>query len=662
MGSVNPLKGARNVSSSEKKRLVLVGVFLASLYSLLVIKFYQIQILEHDKWATLANRQHKKIVYEPFRRGSFYANGSVKKGHPERPQKLVFDVPKVHLFADPSLFSSAQKTCVLQNMAQTFSLSDEAALFAKEQFAKQSRNRKLAAWIDPSLQETFEAWWRSYAKREKLPKNGIYFVKDFKRSYPFGSLLGALLHTVQEQKDPATGQSIPTGGLEMKFDQYLRGKRGKKWIYRSNRRVLSHEKRIQVPENGADIYLTINHYLQAISEKYLEEGVKRCNAKGGWSLLMDPYTGDVLAIAQYPPFDVRNYPKYFADPLMEERTKLKAVTDAFEPGSTFKAITMMMALKANQERSAAKMDTLFSPEEKMPTKIGSFPDTKYRLKDGRTRRHQNMYMAIQKSSNIYVGKLMEKMLTTFGPTWIRESYTEVFGFGKKTGIEVPAEACGQIPTPGRLHPNGTLEWSKPTPYALACGHNILVNSVQMVRAYAMIANGGFFVQPKLIKKIVRQNNGEEEMLYEAPTEKQERRLSKETVEEMKRALRFTTTFGGTSPRADIAGFTEAGKSGTSEKIVGGRYSKTKYISSFCGFAPMDKPAFVLFVVMDEPEKKYIPGVGKNYMGGTCAGPVFAAIGKETLRYLGVSPDDPEKTHWKKETRDLRKLDKEWNFS
>jgi cell division protein FtsI (penicillin-binding protein 3) len=232
-------------------------------------------------------------------------------------------------------------------------------------------------------------------------------------------------------------------------------------------------------------------------------------------------------------------------------------------------------------------------------------------------------------------------METKGDVWYRKELTETFSLGKKTSIELPAESTGLVPMPGKLHPNGKLEWSVPTPYSLAMGHNILLNSIQMIRTYAILSNGGFEVTPHLIRKIVKKApDGEQILLDKTALKKGSRVLSDSIVKTIVHAMKFVTKEGGTSKRADIAGYTEAGKSGTAEKIIDGIYSKTHNISSFLGFAPVKHPRFVLLVSIDDPEVKYIPGVGKHQFGGICAAPIFREIATRSLQYLGVAPDDP----------------------
>jgi len=263
-----------------------------------------------------------------------------------------------------------------------------------------------------------------------------------------------------------------------------------------------------------------------------------------------------------------------------------------------------------------------------------------------------------------------------GNDFYREALQD-FGFGEKTHIELPYETKASLPTPGKKHPNGALEWSTPTPYSMAIGHNLLVNSIQLVRAYAVFANGGFLVEPTLVRKIVKTKaNGTEEVLLDHTQPERmknfPRVLKADNVKKVKTAMKYTTKIGGTARRADVYGYTEAGKTGTANKIVGGTYSEKLYVSSFVGFTPAEKPVFVLLVSMDEPEYGFLPGIGKRHHGGTCAAPVFREIAKRSLEYLGITPDDPngypvgdpryqaDKADWVAETRVLKEIYEKWN--
>ena len=661
----------KKLSSRDAKRLLVVAVSLSLLFCSLIVQFYRIQIVDGEKWKKIALAQHEAVLTEPFMRGSFYANTSVKQGHPEEEQALVIDVMKFHLFIDPDSIPQRVKDAMAEFLGAflRFDLSQKEALRAK--FERKSRSSKIAVWLEKEEKEKILAWWGEFAKKEEIVRNALYFLSDYKRSYPYGSLLGSVLHTVQGEKDPKTRQHIPTGGLELLFHSYLSGKEGKRLIVRSPRHPLDTGKVLIPPENGADIYLTINLYLQAIAESALKRGVKAANARGGWAVMMDPYTGEILALAQTPSFDPVHYADYYNQPELQEWTRVKAVTDCFEPGSIFKPITMAVCMRANQELIKKGKKPIFTPDEKIPTANGWFPGRTIPLKDGRVHSYLNMNLALQKSSNIYPARLVERLVHTMGDIWYRSALHDLFGFEKKTKIELPAESVGLLPTPGKVHPNGKPEWSLPTPYSLAIGYNILVNSIQMVHSYAILANGGYRVQPHLVRKIIK--NGKT-LVDQTHLGLGEQILDSSLTSQLVHAMKYVTKEGGICKRADIMGYTEAGKSGTAEKVVDGVYSKDHHVSSFLGFAPADHPRFVLLVSIDDPEKKFIPGVGKHQLGGICAAPVFREIATSALQYLGVSPDDPygyppgdprrdaDRADWAREVDELKLLYQKWNGS
>lgn len=664
------------VGSKERKRLVLVVIFLCVLFSLLIFRFYQIQIVEGEKWTRIALSQHQSVLVEPFMRGSFYSNTSIIPGHAEDEQPFVIDVPKYHLFIDPDSIPPPVRSRIASELFDLLGFDKEHRLKMRPEFERKSRCRKICMWLDRERRDRILNWWTPFAAQEKIVRNALFFTSDYQRSYPFGTLLGSVLHTVQEEKDPQTFQSLPTGGLEMLFNSYLKGKRGKRLIVRSPRHSIDTGTLIEPPENGADVYLTINHYLQAIAEAELAKGIQEFKARGGWAVMMDPNNGEILALAQAPSFNPAHYADYFNHPELQELTRVKAVSDCFEPGSIFKPITMAICMKANAELKSKGKKPIFSPDEKVDTSSGMFPGRSTPLKDGRVHHYLNMDLGLQKSSNVYMGKMIRRVIETMGDRWYRNALEETFGFGQKTNIELPAENQGLLPTPGKLHPNGKLEWSVPTPYSLAIGHNILVNSIQMVRAYAAIANGGYLVQPHIVRKIVRKrSDGSLETIIDrtgALMPKSKQVFDSAISERLVRGMKFVTKEGGTSKRADVMGYTEAGKSGTSEKVIAGIYSKQHHISSFLGFVPAKNPRFILLVSLDDPESKYVAGVGKQHHGGVCAAPVFRQISQRALQYLGQEPDDPygypsgdprrdsHKADWAAEVEALKKLYQQWN--
>lgn len=666
-----------SIPIENRKRLVWLSVGTTFLFCLLIVQFYRIQIVDGDKWTKKAQAQHHLTIIEPFKRGTFYSNTSLKVGHPEAPRALVTDVPKFHLFVDPKSIPDPVKAEVTNKIVSILGLKEEDKKKVAGHLAKRSRSRKVLMWMSREKRNALESWWFDFARSHKIPRNAIFFVQENKRSYPFGKLLGQVLHTVREDRDPKTHQQIPTGGLELVLDKYLQGKEGKRVLLRSPKHPLDTGTLVSAPADGADVYLTINHYLQAIAEEEIAKAVKNANAKAGWAIMMDPYTGEIFAFAQYPYFDPSQYKSYFNNPKLLEDTKVKAITDPYEPGSALKAITIAICFKANEELKKRGKAPIFFPEEKIGTANGRFPGRSAPIRDTKLHQYLNMEMAIQKSSNIYMARMVQRIIDTLGNDWYRSALQDIFGFGTKTGIELTSEASGLLPTPGKKHPNGKLEWSVPTPFSIAFGHNLLVTSMQMLKCYAIISNGGYDVKPTLIKKIVRTNpDGSQEVIVDnAGHEKlsQRRRvLEKHICDEVVRVMKYTTKPGGSATKADIYGYTEAGKTGTTEKIVNGTYSRKNHISTFVGFAPAKNPRFILYIAIDEPEHKFIPGKGKNQMAGTCAAPAFREIGTRALQYLGVEPDDPygyppgdprrdaEKADWVKESEALQKKYWEWN--
>ncbi|NGX49967.1 MAG: hypothetical protein K940chlam5_01576, partial [Candidatus Anoxychlamydiales bacterium] len=375
-------------------------------------------------------------------------------------------------------------------------------------------------------------------------------------------------------------------------------------------------------------------------------------------------------------FDVRKYREYFNSEDLKETAKFKAAVDLFEPGSTMKPITLAICLKANEELALEGRVPIFLPDEKISTSNGHFPGRSKPIQDARVHKYLNLYLAIQKSSNIYVATLVDRLINTMGEKWYRDALIDLFGFSEKTGIEFPFEARGFVPDFNKYYQNKAPEWSKSTPYSLAMGYNILTNSFQMIRAFSIIANEGKDVTPTILKKIIMNDDGIEKVLVDNTKnfDFQNRRqiLSKSSCRLIKKSMKFITKPGGTSRLADVYGYTDAGKSGTAEKIVNGRYSKDKNISSFIGFVPVEKPKFVLMVVVDEPEKKYVPGLGPAQIGGICAGPIFKEIATRSLNYLGVAPDDPfgypypdprsdpTNADWSLEVKYLAELYNHWN--
>lgn len=661
----------------EYRRILLLSCGVFALFSVLVIQFFRVQIIQQEKWEKFAKSQHQLIVKEPFKRGLFYANTSLSPLTKNEKQALVIDIPMAHLFADPFQVPSRLHDEIASHIQSILQEGHEDKLRYLEGLGhEKSRSRKLQMWLTLEQKKKLLEWWYPYARKNKIASNALFFVSDYKRSYPYGALLGQILHTIQENKEEVTKQGIPTGGHEYYFNSYLMGKEGKKKILRSPRHSIDQGKIIEKPIHGADVYLTINHHLQAIAEEEVEKGVLSCEAKSGWAIMMDPKTGEVLACAQYPKFEPENYKEYYQNDETIDHTRLKGICDSYEPGSIFKTITVAMFFLANEELQKRGKPPIFDPNEMVSSLSGRFPGRTHDLQDPRPYKYTNMYLSIQKSTNIYLAKVTQRIIKELGNEWYREQLCKVFQLGQKTGIEYPLEAPGFIPRIGVQNPNGTLEWSVPTPYSLAIGYNLMVNSLQMISLYCSFANGGYLVKPTFVKKISKTDEEGLEKVFvdnrlEQRLENFPRILPAYVTEEIMKSLKYSIR-NGSGNLADVYGYSIAGKSGTARKIVNGKYSQRNYFASFIGIAPAIEPRFVLLVSMDEPKPKLKHGIGYLYYGGKCAAPVFREITRRSLKYLGVAPDNPfhypfgdprrnvEKTFWYKESSELKKLDEKWN--
>ncbi|ANH79151.1 peptidoglycan D,D-transpeptidase FtsI family protein [Candidatus Chlamydia sanziniae] len=645
---------------SHRKRLTLMICGALICYALLILRYYKIQICEGDRWVAEAQGQHEFRVKDPFRRGTFFANTTLREGEQEFFQPFAVDITKFHLCVDPTTIPESHKESVIQEILHLVGEGSYKHLY--KELNKKSHYRKLYPLLDRAIRDRIALWWKDYAIKHNLPRNALFFIVDYQRSYPFGQLLGQVLHTLREVKDEKTGKAFPTGGLEAYFNHLLEGEVGERKFLRSPLNRLDLDRVIKVPKDGSDVYLTINPTIQTIAEEELKKGVIEAQAQGGKLILMNSRTGEILALAQYPFFDLTDYKSFFNNKQCIEHTKVSLVTDAFEPGSIMKPITIAIALQGNEEAHSELQKQLFDPQEPIDVSRTKFPGRKGApLRDISVNRQLNMYMAIQKSSNVYVAQLADRIVQTRGSTWYQEKLLAL-GFGKKTGIELPGEACGLVPSPLRFHINGSPEWSLATPYSLAMGYNILTTGMQIVQVYATLANGGYRVRPTLVKKIVT-SSGEE---YRLPKLEKERIFSDTIAQEIVKAMRFTTCLGGSGFRAALKHHSTAGKTGTTEKIIHGRYDKHRHIASFIGITPVQSaedafPSLVMLVSIDDPSYGLRPDGTKNYMGGRCAAPIFARVAKRVLAYLGV-PSDAEANNFHQEATALKTLYEEWNRS
>ncbi len=423
---------------------------------------------------------------------------------------------------------------------------------------------------------------------------GIISVPEKSRIYPFGDLACQLLGLVDIDEN---GQ----GGVEYRFDSMLKGNSAKLAL-RVDRRRRSVWREPE-PDNiaGHSLVLTIDRTIQYYAEKALKKAIEENNALDGSAIVMDPNTGEILAMASYPFFDPNEPGK--AD-LLAQRNR--AILDAYEPGSTFKILTLAAVL--NEGKSTL--------DEEIDCSIGQAVCGRKVYREATYHDYGTLTFSgvLIKSSNIgsvKMGKrLSEKTLY---------NYVKSFGFGEKSGIELPGEAVGLV------RPDS--QWSLLSPCAISIGQELSVTPLQLVRAVASVINDGYLVRPHIVKRIFTpQGTLEEETEIERISI-----LKPATSRSMRKALE-NVVLDGTGTKAQLNGWSAGGKTGTAQKFIDGSYSNRKYYASFIGFAPVESPRLITLVVINEPK-------GHIY-GGLVAAPAFKEIMENSLLFLDVPKDTP----------------------
>ncbi len=432
-------------------------------------------------------------------------------------------------------------------------------------------------------------------KVERLGLPGIGFLSVSKRYYPAGPLASQVLGFVG-----IDGEGL--AGLEAGYQSALAGTPGQRTeeIDPSGRSIAGGIDVVQPPVPGEDIVTTIDRDFQYEVQSALAEAVRENHAKSGTVIVMDPKTGDILAMATYPWFD----PNDFADS-PEDSWRNRAVTDAFEPGSVNKVITAAAAV----DEGVLSIDERFAIPDQV--RVGDFT-----IHDSHSHPVEKMTLGdiIAESSN--VGAI--RVAGLLGPDLMAE-YLSRFGFGQTTGLGFPGESAGLL--------RPLYDWSDTSLATIAYGQGISVTPLQMASVYATIANGGEWVQPRIIRGIV----DAEGVYHGAPTAPGRRVVSDATAQIVTEMLAYAVQ-SGTGVEAQIPGYQVAGKTGTARKPYTDRsgYSN-RYVASFIGFLPASEPRVVVAVVLDEPTTIY---------GGLVAAPLFQQIARYAIQHLGIAPGSP----------------------
>jgi cell division protein FtsI (penicillin-binding protein 3) len=568
------------MNPNSRSRCVLVCAAFIGLFSIFSFRLIYLQAIKHDEYAGLAAEKHvyKQIIYAE--RGMILdANNEV----------LAHNIPTETVVADATHLNNSDATVDL--------LSSELRIPSGQLAEKLNGGRRYIIIKRDVPAHT------ANALREKLRAGnlrGIYFEHDATRIYPNGSML---CHVIGFTDFDHRGIQ----GVEASMEEYLHGQDGYRFIEhnRAGQEIVPYRGQERAPRDGYQVHLTVDLGLQNIVENEIDAAVREYAPQKATIILMRPQTGEILAMANRPSFDLNQRAE--AKP---EQMKNRAIIDMMEPGSTFKIVTAAAALNEHK----VGLDSMIFCEN------GLWNFGGIALHDHACYKNLSVRDILVKSSNIGAAKLGVGL----GDQKLYE-YIRRFGFGERTGIELPGEIPGLVRPP--------RSWSKISITHIPMGHEIGVTPLQMILAMSAIANGGKLVMPRIVKSITT-SDGE---TVSSPSPVVLRQvITPETAGQIGEALRGVVSDRGTAAAAAVPGFTIAGKTGTAQKVdPHGGYEKGHYVVSFIGYLPADHPQFVGLVVLDDahtsrPELNY---------GGLVAGPIFSRIAEKAARYLDLEPHE-----------------------
>ncbi|MCM0080212.1 transpeptidase family protein [Geomonas sp. Red32] len=529
-----------------------------------------LQVLQKDKLVKLAEKQHQRIVQLTPGRGA------------------IFDRNNAPLAVSLEMDSCYAETREMEN------LPDEAAKLAPilgipqpelEAKLKASRNFVwLARRIPPEQAK----------KIRDLDLDGIGFVKETKRYYPNSEVAAAVVGF--------TGLD-PTGleGIEKKYDSTILGNTG---YLVTERDALGRDidlKKGKQGSKGSNVVLTLDKNIQYIAEKELTKAVEKNGAKSGIAIVMEPDTGRVLAMANYPTFNPNAFSKYGQDALRN-----RAISDSFEPGSTFKIFLVASALESHVIRAG----DAFNCEN------GSWAFAGKTIHDTHSYGALSVAQVLKFSSNIGAAKIGGRL----GSQRLYDALT-AFGFGERSEIDLPGEAAGMLRPQAKWYPIDLA--------TISFGQGVTATALQITTAVSAVANGGNLMKPYLVDRITNEDG---EVLKQFGPQLKRKVISPSTAKTVAHMLEGVVNEGGTGTAAQVDGYSVAGKTGTAQKVdhASHAYSAKKRTASFVGFVPVDNPKLTILVVVDEPTT--------SPYGGVVAAPAFSAIAQQSLCYLGVPPE------------------------
>jgi cell division protein FtsI (penicillin-binding protein 3) len=553
-----------------QRRLALVAGMVVVWTGLIQGRLVHLQVIQHAELTAYANGQHTKTDEIPAKRGDIIdRNGSV----------LAYTVVGDRVVADPKMVEDVPETVGALCAVLTCTASERRALELR--LSDRTRSwKRVRGQVPPDLAERVAAL--------ELP--GVSLEKEDRRYYPNRELAAHVLGYVGTEHKGL-------GGIEAAYDSVIRGEPGRRRVERNaeGARVSS---RIELPPTvGATLELTIDERLQYVAERELRRGVHDNNATGGTALILDPGTGEILAMASYPTFN----PNAFGQVRAEVRRN-RAVQDTFEPGSTFKIVTASALIEQRLVRPEDVIDVSGGQIRFGPNDV---------IRDTTDHKRLSFADVIVKSSNVGVIKVTSKL----GPDRLTD-YVRRFGFGRPASPrDFPGEASGIVWDAAALSESALAR--------VSIGYQVSVTPLQMAAAMSSIANGGELLQPHVVRAII--TDGTRHVVKPTVVN---RTVSPEVAAELTTIMEGVIE-RGTATQAAVAGYSVAGKTGTATRWADGRYVAGEHNASFVGFVPSRDPVFTILVVIDTPKGRH------GHYGGPVAGPVFRRIAEAALLHAGV---------------------------
>ncbi|MFV0387636.1 MAG: peptidoglycan D,D-transpeptidase FtsI family protein [Pyrinomonadaceae bacterium] len=565
-------------------RFMFVCAFLAIWIGAIGVRLVYLQVNEHSSYRSQVLDQSQYVVETKTLRGSIFD----RNGRP-----LAMSMKVKSLYADPVQMTNVAET--------TEAIGKLLKINARDLAKKIEDEKKLGRqflWVAHKLEkeqvdEVNERIINAVdPETGKKRYTGLQWVQEQKRTYPHGTMAANVIGFTNAADK---GQA----GIELSQDDYLQGENVRK-VRERDRLGRIYDEWGHASEESEDVVLTLDNAIQSRVEEALAAGSKRANVRSGRAIVLDPKTGEVLAMANFPSYDPNNFRA-----LKPGDSRNSAIQDNFTPGSIFKLVTYGAALE----------EKLIAPDSELDCGDGTITVANHTFTDSHAVGTVSYTQAFAQSSNVGAIKTGLKVG--------KESffdYVKKFGFGKPTGIELPAEANGMLRDP--------KNWNGDSLASMSIGYEIGVTALQSATAFATIANDGVKIQPHIVKEI-RKSNGE---VVSATEPKTQRVVSSETARKL-RAMMREVVLDGTAKKAQLKGYTAAGKTGTAWKYDPQikAINRSKYFASFIGYAPANDPKIVIAVVMDEPR-------GPWKYGGEVAAPVFSEIAEQVLPILHIAPD------------------------